>query len=74
MLEFHTPPEYQGQFAAISFAGGRDGIYMREVMPCGTTSYHCCAWDDFQGEFQPWNEAPEVPDHAWRRLSRQPEE
>ena len=73
-FNYYTPPEYQGQNSIISYAGGRDGIYMKEVSPCGATTWHIADWDALQGEFQPWNEAPDVDDSDWSRLKKEPSE
>lgn len=74
-LSYHTPPAHQGQTVIVSYAGGRDGIYMREHdQSDGTTSYFCCSWDLYEGDFQPWNEAPDVDEDDWHPLKHAPEE
>tara|TARA_R110002096_G_scaffold245165_1_gene437445 strand:+ start:1210 stop:1434 length:225 start_codon:yes stop_codon:yes gene_type:complete len=74
-MTYYTPPSAQGQTVIVSYASGRDGIYMKEHdQSDGTIKWFCCDWDLYDGDFAPWNEAPEVDDEDWFTLKNAPEE
>lgn len=70
---YHIPPEHQGQNVIVAFAGGADGIYLRETASTGARAYYRASWDDLQGTFEPWNQTPAVDDDAWQKLDHPPE-
>lgn len=70
-----VPPECQGQMVEVAYASTECGVVRRitdRSVPAGhpeRESYTFCEWEDLEGEFEPWNEAPAVPPGAWQAIT-----
>lgn len=54
-----TPPECGGQAVEISYATCEAGVLRRiHDRSVGEITYDLAAWEDVQGEAQPWDESP----------------